>query len=108
MEWWYVVVLPVTTFFVSLFANQVIDWWEDRRADRDRMWEFIEELTRLRDTHASEIVRVQEQRDEWRQVARLLVSGAEQQIDDLRGTAKPDNPAWLRAWLAYDQAENRG
>lgn len=74
--------------------------------------ERLETLGRLiyerQETHATEIVRVEQQRDKWKQIATRLVSGAEQQIDDLRGTQKPSNDAWLQAWHAYDKAAKRG
>ena len=44
-------------------------------------------------------------RDRWRKIADNLVSGAEQQIDELRKPGdKNTNAAWLGAWHDYDQA----
>lgn len=86
-----------------------IQYLYSRRHDPyDVLIPLARQIFEQRETHATEIVRVEQQRDEWKQIATRLVSGAEQQIDDLRGTQKLSNDAWLQAWHVYDKAANRG
>lgn len=54
---------------------------------------------------ADEIEQLRANRDRWREIAAKLISGAEHQLDELRFVRIPlNNPKWVEAWQAYDEA----
>jgi len=81
-----------------------------KRDIMDRLLDWDEVATRSICTDEGGCFRCEahDEIQKWREIAMSLVSGAEQQIDELRTEENRDvmHPAWVEAWRRYDNEMN--